>query len=233
MQPSESKRLYERRVEFLTGDDKDKFGSYTLVGTLNADRDVGVPIVVMMHGLTSNRSSSKLVSLQYELEYLGIGSFRFDCWGAGESEGDPKEVNLENIEKIRKIRLNDLGCAVGYIADIHGDDKIGIVGSSFGANVAAIYASEDKVDALVLRAPVLKSIQKYLKLITAPTLLVTGSEDKLSTVDDMITARSELGSKYRDLKIIAGADHGCDNYIHEAEFARSAANWFDKCLLPV
>jgi alpha-beta hydrolase superfamily lysophospholipase len=98
-----------------------------------------VPCVVMLHGFGGNKSGRfRLITrLAEELAERGIASFRFDCRGSGDSEGDFQDTTLDTL-------TSDALCALRFIySKCPGIDtsRLGIYGRSFGAAVALRAAS--------------------------------------------------------------------------------------------
>lgn len=130
------------------------YGSRTLRGMMHMpDGTHGkAPMVVMFHGFTGNKVESHFifVKLSRELEKVGIGSFRFDFYGSGESDGDFIDMTfsgeVEDARHIVEFVKND------PLTDVN---NIGILGFSMGGAIAAIIAKEykDVVKSLVLWAP--------------------------------------------------------------------------------
>ncbi len=110
-------------------------------------------VVVLCHGLNSNKNTTNYVSLADILLKNNIGSLRFDFYGHGDSDGNFEDITIseatDNI--LRGIEyLKQMGCR-----------KIGLVGSSFGG-IASIIAASQITDLFVL---VLKSpVSNYVEL---------------------------------------------------------------------
>jgi alpha/beta superfamily hydrolase len=64
-----------------------------LVGLLSMPND-HAPIVIIAHGLGSSKDGSVYLGLQHGLNAHGIGSFRFDFFGHGESSGKFQDITL-------------------------------------------------------------------------------------------------------------------------------------------
>ncbi|KAL5228152.1 hypothetical protein ABZP36_016417 [Zizania latifolia] len=90
-------------------------------------------IVVLCHGFRASKNDSIIVDLANALTKQGIGIFRFDFSGNGESEG---EFQYGNYRK----EAEDLHSVVSYLNQEKYDVKA-IVGHSKGGDVVVLYAS--------------------------------------------------------------------------------------------
>lgn len=104
------------------------------------------PAVLFIHGWSSNESGYR--PRAETLVKLGYVCLTFDLLGHGHSSGSMETVTLkENIEAS--------AAAYDFIASQESVDKesISIVGTSYGAYMAAILPSKREVKSLVLRVP--------------------------------------------------------------------------------
>lgn len=103
------------------------------------------PGVILFHG-----SGSKGVALQLLAEKLGnngIFSFFFHFRGCGESDGNFYEQTTGDA-------LKDARRAFDLLLEQNIDhSRIGLVGSSFGGNLATLILSEYPIKSLILKAP--------------------------------------------------------------------------------
>lgn len=107
------------------------------------------PVVVLCHGLGSNKESYTNQQLEKRLTEKNIATFRFDFSGHGESEGKQKDITLSQA-------IDDIHSAIEYLTKTDLQySKLGLVGSSFGGSASLIAASQsDKVSFLALRSPI-------------------------------------------------------------------------------
>ena len=103
------------------------------------------PAFIVMHGFGSNQTSNTVLEPCKMFEKLGYVTLRFDMPGCGESEG----------EKGRIICLEQVSAASDALTFLaqHPNvqpDRIGMVGSSFGAAVAVYVGGVDKRVAAVI-----------------------------------------------------------------------------------
>lgn len=176
------------------------------------------PIVVACHGYDSSKDSPSNASLAEEIIKRGISVFRFDFTGNGGSEGDLADLTP-------KHGLDDLKSVISHL-EVR---DFGLYGSSFGGHVALMYASENPVAALALRAPVsdyawvvsgepsergkgwikeLRGLNLYREArnISTPTLIVHGNQDETVPVEQSKNLYKALKTD-KKLEIIPGASH--------------------------
>lgn len=100
------------------------------------------PLVVICHGLFSSMASEKLTALAQKItETFLAPTVRFDCLGCGNSGGDVAQTTLTG-------RAADISAAADYwLTDIRVDDRLILIGSSFGG-AASFYAAGQRDDVL-------------------------------------------------------------------------------------
>lgn len=190
------------------------------------------PVVVLCHGYGSGKDSDSTKSLAQKLVNSGLCVYRFDFTGCGESQGKLNQLTPKQGQ-------DDLRSAVENL-----DRKdFALYGSSFGGYTSLIYASQNPVLALGLKAPVSDypavmrakgnekenraldfteeaykyDVYKLAKNITAPTLIVHGDSDTDVPFAQSQKLLKSLGSEYKELKVIPGAGHIMrGNYLEEA-----------------
>ncbi len=97
------------------------------------------PAWIVMHGFGSNSSSTNVLEPCKMFEKLGYVTLRFDMPGCGESEGE--RGNLICLEQVQAA-----SDALTFLAK-HPNvdpDRIGMIGSSFGAAIAVYVCGVDK-----------------------------------------------------------------------------------------
>ena len=120
-----------------------------IVGTVRVPAGVGKserrPAFMVLHGFGSNMSSSNVLEPCAMLEKLGYVTLRFDMPGCGQSEG-PKGrlICLDQVQA-----TSDALSLLAKHANVE-PDRIGVIGSSFGAAVAVYTGGVDKRVAAVI-----------------------------------------------------------------------------------
>jgi alpha-beta hydrolase superfamily lysophospholipase len=182
------------------------------------------PAVILLHML--NRSHRDFDALALRLASEGIGALAIDLRGHGDSQGSP--LNFAPM-------VADVRAARRFLAgrpDVVG--KVGILGASLGANLAAIEAADDvTVSSLALLSPSLD--YRGLRIETA--MRKVGSRPVLMVVsdDDPYASRSardlEKGTRGREVLHLTAAGHGTTMLERDASLAGSLVDWFRRTLL--
>jgi len=207
------------------------------------------PCVILSHGLISSKLSSKYVSLSERYAAMGIASCRFDYHGCGESSGDIRETTLT-------IRLDNLDRIVGHVRSLKEIDpeRVGILGSSFGAVTCVVKAARDPrikcispwatphildnsnggdVDGITFKDSLYTDFARYDILSEAAkashALVIHGDADEVVPCREGIAVYERLREPKR-LEIIEGADHILSNPTHRERAISLALEWFDKYL---
>lgn len=106
------------------------------------------PIVILMHGIFSNKEFPMITKIADELQENGIASIRFDFNAHGESEGEFIDMTVP-LEVKDALAVYQYCKSLGYTSDIH------LLGHSQGGAVASLVGGELKnaVKSIVLLAP--------------------------------------------------------------------------------
>ncbi len=133
--------MLEEKVHF--NDSKNR----VLCGILSIpDANPGLPIVILCHGLNSDKNSNTNIALKEILARNSVISFRFDFFAHGESEGNPNDRTVGEF-------VDDVLCAILYLKN-NKYSRIGIMGASFGGIAAVIAASKtDSLNFMALKSP--------------------------------------------------------------------------------
>src|ERR1700693_6157727 len=94
---------------------------------------------IVMHGVGSNMNSNNVLEPCAMFEKLGYVTLRFDMRGCGASEGERGRILCLD-------QVSDARNALSYLAQQKQvePDRIGLIGSSFGAAVAIYAGGVDK-----------------------------------------------------------------------------------------
>ncbi len=103
--------------------------------------------VVIMHGLHASKDQLWMESLGEKMaKEFQFAVLRFDFVGNGESEGTEQDMTYSQL-------VIDAQAAIGFLRNA-GIPKVFLLGHSLGGGVALIVASLQKVNGLILLAPV-------------------------------------------------------------------------------
>lgn len=206
----------------------------TLAGTWYEPSSRPAPAVILVHML--NRSRREWDALAQRLASEGIGALAVDLRGHGESPGglaagaDPTQPDYSTM-------VLDVKAARRFLAQ-RGDvvqSRVGIAGSSIGANLAALEASGDAtVHSLALLSPSLDyrglRIEAAIRKVgERPILLVASDDDPYA----LRSARElqKTGGGLRELLVLKQAGHGSSMLSRDADLVRSLVDWFRRTLL--
>lgn len=135
-----------QKADFIIEGSKGKLAA--TVQTPAMEVGAKVPMVIIMHGFTSNKDISMLTSLADSLQKRGIASIRFDFNGHGKSEGNFSDMTVPN-------EIEDAKAVIAYAKTLPYVGKIGVMGHSQGGVVASMVAGElgtGSIDAVALAA---------------------------------------------------------------------------------
>ena len=137
--------LLMEEVEFENSD------GIKLAGFLHLPDVKTKDVVIMCHGLMSNKDRPRLIEMGQEFAAKDIAFLRFDFSGCGQSED--ALISGEN-------QVKDIRAAVKFVQG-KGFIDIGLIGESFGG-YCAIKAWTKEVKSLVLWAPVTNKLVHHL-----------------------------------------------------------------------
>ena len=103
------------------------------------------PAIIVLHGFGSNKGSPSCIWPAREFAKWGYVTLRFDMRSCGDSDGEPNHINcLEQVEDTKN--------AISFMQGLDevDADRIGLIGSSFGAAVTVYTAGvDDRVKAAI------------------------------------------------------------------------------------
>jgi len=119
-----------------------------LCGVLsNPTESIDVGCIVLCHGFSTSKNGTTYQRLEQALNEKNLATFRFDFYGHGESEGKFEDITVSEA-------VDDALAAIAFVKS-KGFNKIGLMGSSFGGNAAALAAARNPgIYVLALKAPV-------------------------------------------------------------------------------
>ncbi|MEO7274411.1 MAG: alpha/beta fold hydrolase [Vicinamibacterales bacterium] len=207
-----------QRVTFRTDD------GVTIAATWYEPPSRG-PAVILVHMLQRSRRDFDALAIRLSSE--GIGTLAIDLRGHGESQGSYGESVAPMVADIKAARR-----FLATRSEVTG--RIGILGASLGANLAALAAAEDpSVASLALLSPSLD----YRGLRIEPAMRKFGSRRVLMVVSDddayaTRTARDlEKGTKGREVIHLAAAGHGSVMLERDPSLIDVVVDWFRRSLL--
>lgn len=108
-----------------------------------------VPLVILMHGLGSDKDNTLFAALADSLQENGIASLRFDFNSHGKSEGNIVDMDFNNLQADAEKVLN-------YARKLDFVSSISLAGHSMGGVIASMVAGREgtnKIKSVVLFAP--------------------------------------------------------------------------------
>lgn len=108
-----------------------------------------VPLVIIMHGLGSDKDNTLFAALADSLQESGIASLRFDFNSHGKSEGNIVDMDFNNLQADAEKVLN-------YARKLDFVSNISLAGHSMGGVIASMLAGREgtnKIKSVVLFAP--------------------------------------------------------------------------------
>lgn len=190
--------------DFIEGKKNNEFDSLHVSAEDNKCNEEWLAVVCHPHPVYGGTKDNKVVhTLCRAWRDQGVHSLRFNFRGVGKSEGVFDNGQGEYL---------DLCSVIEFVKTRYGQDKkILLAGFSFGAYIAAKYASINHVNALVLVAPPVQYID-FVKsnFFALRTLVVQGDQDEVVSFDSVVDwfnkGQCEVSS-YLQLKILKGASH--------------------------
>lgn len=202
-------------------------------GKVMLEGDLRIPdsphgLVIFVHGTGSSRLSPRNQYVAQQMRDHGFATLLFDLLTEREAEAAVSfgtrrfDLGLLTSRVLGAIRWARLQPSLGGM-------PIGILGSSTGA-AAAISAAAllPEISAVVCRGGRADLAGNRLEEVTAPTLLIAGSEDV-----PIVQRNRECLQKLRGigrLAVIPGANHLFEERGTLAEASRVAARWFTEHL---
>jgi alpha/beta superfamily hydrolase len=197
--------------------------SLTLEGVLHQSPSVPFPAAVVCHPhplFGGDMNNSVVVAVCQALAEAGIASLRFNYRGVGRSEGKYGDGLGERTDAVAALAY------LHRLADVD-QDKVGIVGYSFGATVALTAADEEVAAAAAISTPSFSQGIPALA-IRCPALLISGEQDEVAPSASLAALARTIGPQCQ-ATVVPGADHFWWGY--EEELAELVAQFFRRCLV--
>jgi len=172
-----------------------------------------------LHG--GSMDNNVVLALALGLVEDGFVTLRFNFRGVGSSEGEHTKGEMEYQEALGALDL------IKAWPDTN--DRIGLVGYSFGTSVVAGHSNlHSEVEAIALVSPSFKTVEGTpLKQSKIPTLITTGDRDRLVDSEQL---DAELASfeQAPQFKLFDGVDHFW--YGQEARLVPEVSRFFTEQL---
>lgn len=199
-------------------------------GNLALDALLGIPanakgLVIFAHGSGSGRLSPRNNYVAAALRRAGFATLLLDLLTPPEEEHRANVFAIPLLAR-RLLIAADWAREQPMIANL----PIGYFGASTGAAAALMAAAGDsRVAAVVSRGGRPDLTGEALARVTAPTLLIVGSRDRLVIELNNAAYRELRGRK--EIVIVSGAGHLFEEPGTMDEVIRYAVRWFDNNLV--
>jgi len=196
-------------------------GRSSLPGEFTVPSDAA-GIAVFAHGSGSSRLSPRNVAVARALNGRGIATLLFDLLTPAEADdrGNVFDIDLlsDRLETATRWAMTPERGTAGL--------PVGLFGASTGAAAALVVAARlpEGIEAVVSRGGRPDLAGTVLEEVTAPTLLIVGSEDPVVVEVNREAFRSLRGEKR--LEVIPGAGHLFEEPGALERVAGLAADWF-------
>ena len=205
-------------------------------GGVHVDADLAVPdlatgVVLFAHGSGSSRHSPRNRYVAAELRRAGLATLLADLLTPAEEQLDARDGHLRFDIGLLATRLT---AAADWLAGhpLTASLPLGLFGASTGAAAALVTAAARPgvVAAVVSRGGRPDLAGQHLRSVSAPTLLIVGSNDPQVLELNRAAQRELRGEAH--LEIVAGASHLFAEPGTLEQVARLAADWFTRHLTP-
>jgi alpha/beta superfamily hydrolase len=201
-------------------------GGFVLEGILAIPKGAGpFPAVIVCHPhplYGGSMDNNVVYSLSETLTQASLTSFRFNFRGVSGSQGEFGQGIGEQ---------EDVKAAISFVSTVQGVDskRIGLAGYSAGAGFALPVGFNDaRIKALAAVSPPLPMFDfDFLKSCPKPKLLISGSRDDLTPIDQFLEFCQNLPEP-KEYASIEGADHFWWGY--ESRLAAKVTDFFTKVL---
>ena len=195
----------------------------TLEGFLHQPVSSPFPAAAVCHPhplYGGDMSNNVVVAVCRALAEAGIAGLRFNYRGVGRSEGKYGDGLGERT---------DAAAALAYLRRLTEveQDRVGIIGYSFGATMALMAADERVTAVAAISVPAFSQGVPDLA-IRCPTLLISGEQDEIAPAASLSTLAHMIGPRC-EATVVPGADHFWWGY--EKELTKLVAQFFREHLI--
>jgi pimeloyl-ACP methyl ester carboxylesterase len=221
----------ENKVNFTTSDGINLVAIYELPKS-----EKKVPVVIFIHQGTSSKEEWYVLKLWNNLIKNGYAILAFDLRIHGESDKD--EGGYANLFRNPNRAPLDLQAAIKFLkADKRIDtDKIAVIGSSVGANLALI-ATTDKsysVKTAISISPNAEAVQnlygKNEDIIPNNVFLISSDKDRNGIRKKWAQDLYDRSTGEKKIEITEGYDHGSHIISKNPYLNEMILNWLEKML---
>jgi len=195
----------------------------TLEGILHQPVPPPFPAAAVCHPhplYGGDMNNNVVVAVCQALAEADIAGLRFNYRGVGRSEGTYGDGVGERA---------DAAGALAYLRQLAQvqEDRVAIVGYSFGATIALMAADELVAAVAAISTPAFSQSVPDLA-IRCPTLLISAEQDEIAPAVSLPTLAHMIGPQCQ-VTVVRGADHFWWSY--EKELAELVAQFFRQCLI--
>jgi alpha-beta hydrolase superfamily lysophospholipase len=180
-----------------------------------------------------NHSRRDWDAVAQRLASEGIGALAFDLRGHGESTPAPPATGSQSEYAGMVLDVRAARRYLAQRADVQ-QTRVGIIGASIGANLAALEASADAtIASLALLSPSIDyrglRIDAAARKVKRPMLLVAGDDDPYASRSARELQKD--GGGPREVLILKQAGHGTVMLSRDATLTGLLVDWFRRTLL--
>jgi dienelactone hydrolase len=215
----------EQRVSIRTED------GVTLAASWYEPSSRSGPAVILVHMLHRSRKDWDAVAQRLASE--GIGALAFDLRGHGESTAGPVPGAGQSEYGSMVLDVRAVRRYLAQRSDVQ-PSRVGVLGASIGANLAALAASADgTIASLALLSPSVEyrglRMTEAVRKIKRPILFVAGDDDPYASRSARELQKE--GSGVREILILNQAGHGTMMLSRDPSLIGALVDWFRKTLL--
>ncbi len=141
----------------------------------------GKKVIIYKHGFCGNKITPHrmVVNLSHQLVSLGYTVIRFDCVGAGDSEGDWRYMTISG-------EVNDYKKVIHWAVDELQPEKLMLFGYSMGGLETAICSREVPLDGILFWSPCSKPYECFKHLLGDEAFIYGMKGNNLTYMGDRI-----------------------------------------------